>query len=351
MISVQFQVFFFDADGSLGAVQPAFSSPSTAAAVLRAQRFESKVPLVVSGPYKVIEQLLHDAQQADAQPWAGKPVKDKIELLKAMCRKLDLYCYDQPDADQQVLGDPPDRVAVEAAKAAKSKAAKKLFPPSLPSDRKVMWTKIGKENAKLIKRYGLGDPELTCRVHRILYETQCREHGLVPWAAATFQDTADERGNLRGTIERSERHGSQLLERWAKQLVDQGLVHKALVIKKHATGHDPIKSRYHLTHRIPWVLKEAKGQDWGQVRDWLLKHTNLRPNQTQQRLTATIDMACDLDIVREGDGVSAYIVHYMTPNQAALLTHKSDHDAIVATLARMMNQWYRDGVFPSVEDW
>ena len=173
MISVQFQVFFFDADGSLGAVQPAFSSPSTAAAVLRAQRFESKVPLVVSGPYKIIEQLLHDAQQADAQQWAGKPVEVKIELLKAMCRKLDLYCYDHADEDQQVLGDPPHQVAVEAAKA-------KLFPPSLPPDRKVMWTKIGKENAKLIKRYGQGDPDLQHSVHRILYETRCREQGLVP---------------------------------------------------------------------------------------------------------------------------------------------------------------------------
>ena len=27
------------------------------------------------------------------------------------------------------------------------------------------------------------------------------------------------------------------------------------------------------------------------------------------------------------------------------------YDAIVATLARMMNRWYRDGAFPSVEDW
>jgi hypothetical protein len=345
MISIRYQLFFFDPsqnrENQLNAVQPLFNSPASVKVLLKTAKFEGKQSLIYSGLEQSLEDLLKKVARADTTDWLDYDF-DKISqaidnIAKELgCTKFELEIH---DGDEQVLGDPPDdeETPMQLVEAAK----KDMYPTDIPEKNYWIWDDVKKNYRGEVRSRGGKDPDLKEAIIRILYANTANKLGYVPYSFQTKTQVNDAREILRQDIEQGEEKASDFIELWERHLKSDGTLKKTKAIRYLGSEYEEKASRYYIAHAIEWTL----GIDWKVLGDYLKKNHGFHV-MARDHLSMTINRLTKLEVIQdEGDKVSIYISHVLTPQQAATLTAKSDQAAIVKMLHKYSTLWYKTGKF------
>lgn len=359
MISVKYQIFFFDKkanrENQLIAINPTFTSPSAISALLKTARFEDKEAVVFSGRPEDIDEFLTKVQRLDLTDWLDNSVEERKELLAEYAKKFHLTFFDISDlGENQVLGDPPYTekelaeawgVTLTAEETSCVEAAVKGIPPDLPAENKWLWDQIGKRYREKIRDLSGKDFDKREAAQRIIYYNCALKLNMIPFSHATKNKITFLREEIARDIEKGEELASALCDTWERHLKSDGTLKKVKVIKFFGSGYEEKKSRYYLMHHIDWSL----GTDWKNLFEYLKKGHGFKVVSLDQ-LQMAVNKFTDIDITRQGMDVVVFITHWLTPQQAQTLTAKADIDSIVKMLNKYAKLWYKKGKFPSVKE-
>jgi hypothetical protein len=340
MFAIRYLIFFFDPsqnrESQLSAVQPLFNSPSAASALLKTAKFEGKSYLIYTGTEDDLNDLVKKVARFDMTDWLDFDFAKLETALTALAKELGLSKFEINTEESQVLGDPPDRV---------EGAAKSSYPTDIPERNYWLWDEIKKNYRSEIKNRAGKDPDKKEAVQRILYFNSALKLNLMPFSFNTVTQVNDARDVLTQDIERGEEDASKLITTWERHLKSDGTLKRTKAIKYLGSEFEETSSRYYLAHAVEWTL----GVDWKTLGDYLKKNHGFHV-LSKDHLALTINRLTKLEVIQdEGDKVSIYISHVLTPSQAATLTGKEGKEAIVKMLHKYATLWYKTGSFPDVK--
>jgi len=339
MIAIKYQIFFFDPkqkkERQLTAIRPAFNSPGAIDALIKSLKFENKEFLIVIGLEDNIETFIKLAEKVDLEKWLDLAIPQRKEELIKLAKSFGLTCTnslkDQYE-DNQVLGDPPQVTAAS-------------YPIDLPPENKAVWDSIKNTYRAEINRGKDKDEKMA--IQRILYQYSMKTQGIPAWLPVTFQQLHDMRIEIGRTIVKGEEEASALLDKWFRYLKSEGIAKTSKKTKIEGAGRLEDRKMFYLAHTSQWSL--AKTATWKELSDYLVKKVGLK--KIGGSLKLTLNRRNEIELHKDDtSGVTIYISHYLTEQEAAVLTQEVDETDITKTLNKYLKQWYKTGDFPNLGD-
>jgi hypothetical protein len=349
MLAIRYLIFFFDPsqnrENQLNAIQPLFHSPSAIKVLLKTAKFEGKQALVYSGMEDALEDLLKKVARADMTDWLDFDFDKIASAMDEMAKDLDVAKFNVTfdDNDEQVLGDPPEKQEKEMIMVAGAKAD--AYPSDIPEKNHWLYDDVKKHYRSEIRKRAGKDLDKKEAVTRILYANSALKLNLIPYSFTTVTQVNDARDILCQDIEQGEDKASELVETWERHLKSDGTLKRTKAIKYLGSEYEETSSRYFIAHVVEWTM----GVDWKTLGDYLKKNHGFHV-LSKDHLSMTINRITKLEVIQdEGDKVSIYVSHVLTPSQAATLTAKEDQISIVKMLHKYSTLWYKTGKFPDVK--
>lgn len=331
MIAIRFQVFFIEPGAErprmLSAISPMFSSPSAVETLTRTAKFEKRIPVVFSGEEKVLATLIQNAERLDIDKWLDLDAEGLESALKEEGIRLGLAYFDPRETQNRN----------EAPVLALSKNGPK-YPPDLPLTSYALWDDIRKKYKSRIKMFETQDEKEA--VQRILYTQIMRKRGQVPWTTVTMTTLNSQRSQIAQELMDGFEKWERLLETFERHLTSAGLLKRACVVKFYDSGLNHENGKYELVHEMRWILT---GAVWKEVTQYLLKNEAFKPHGPNM-LTLPIDKSTRIEVFSDSpDTLKVYIIHFLTVEQASVLTQEKDSARIDTRLKKIMLDWYKRG--------
>jgi len=354
MISIKYQVFFFDESlprsEQLSAVQPAFKSPGAVDALLKTLRFGKTSCLVAIGTDKQITSLLTLAQKLDMTEWLKMSIEKRKEELLSLATRLGMNCSSdglEGGDEKQVLGDDPPAYHQIEGKAPK---VRMKYPVDLHPKDYDTWDAVGKEFKAELKQRGK-TPEEKMAIHRILYQSVQRKLNLPAWSATTFTQIHDERMRLRAEIVAGQAKALVVLAEMQKYLLDEDLIKNVRPLKYYDCDRHDVHHMFYMTNVVTWTL-DPKRHAWLSIADYVVNKATKKVgfSRKQDQIRGEVDRVTELEIVKISDKeIDVYINHNITAHQASILTQEDVPETIIKEMCRLGRSWLKTGKFPSLE--